>query len=256
MKHQLDWEAHFVHSDGSCVVDLHWGVSTFNIERCKDASFKIDLDHLWKESVPTRFLGTLVTQFSPEDLLMIRCQDAVKEFWKDGWPQLKWILDIGRIIDFYPQMDWESLFSNARKLGNLRLLHFCLSLSRQLIGMSIPSRLLNIIQKDLHAQSLTRKVIDRLSIKINVENKFLNPKWGFIKRGLFCISLKERIFDKVPYFNKILTAYIQRVHRFAKFRENKELLLLPNSLSFLYLLFILLHAISYPFFRAINLIRN
>ncbi len=46
-KHQFNWEAHFIRSDGKCVVDLHWGVSPLDIYKDRDISFKIDLEQLW-----------------------------------------------------------------------------------------------------------------------------------------------------------------------------------------------------------------
>ncbi len=161
----------------------------------------------------TTFLGIPVIQFSPEDLLMIRCQNSVKEFWKDKWPQLKWIVDIGRIINCYPQLDWKYLLSTAREQGNLRLLYVCLSLSRHLIGASIPSDLLKIIQKDKQVQLLTREVIDKLYEKKDIENKLVHPWTGSMARNLFCIRLKERFLDKMPYVKKISKMYISKVHR-------------------------------------------
>ncbi len=223
-KHQFNWEAHFIRSDRSCVVDLHWGVSPLYIHKDRDMSFKIDLEQLWNRSETVRFMGMPIHQFSPEDLLMVRCQNSVKEFWKDKWPQLKWIIDIGRIIDCYPQMDWKYLISTARELGNLRLLYFCLSLSLHLIRAPIPFDLLKIIQKDKPVQSLTREAIDKIYGNKDMENKFLNPKTGRVARDLFCIKLKERLLDKVPYAKRLLKGYINTP--------------------------------SYPIFHAIKLIRN
>jgi putative nucleotidyltransferase-like protein len=231
-KYQLNWEAHFIKSEGRFVVDLHWGVTTTNIYKTKDLSFKLDLRGIRNRVTPAEFLGMAIHTFSPEDLLMIRCQDAVKEFWKNNWPQLKWIIDIDRIID-YSNINWTRLVADARKQGNLRLLYLCLSLARQLMNTSIPQPAIQAIQKDKHVSLLTRKVLDRLMINNETENRFLDPMRGFLNRSLFCIKLKERPSDKIKYLRKFYKEYLNRVRRVIKFDEDRNLLLLPRPFSYL-----------------------
>lgn len=78
--HQLDFEAHFFHPYGICVLDLHWGITQKKLKRGKDVSFAIDLESVWERAKNIPFAGRRVLLFSPEDSLMIRCQDAVKEY--------------------------------------------------------------------------------------------------------------------------------------------------------------------------------
>jgi hypothetical protein len=146
--HQLDWEAHYVHEHGMFLVDLHWGISGKNIFKKKDARFAIDLEGLWERSKPVSFAGRTVIQFSPEDLLMIRCQDAVKEYWKDGWPQLKRICDLAEIIRTHKGMDWEQVMEQAKNFGNQRLLLLSLYLTSDLLGTAIPDIVRQAIKSD------------------------------------------------------------------------------------------------------------
>ncbi|MCP4294302.1 MAG: lasso peptide biosynthesis B2 protein, partial [Proteobacteria bacterium] len=147
-KHQLDWEAHYLHEHGMFLVDLHWGISGKNIFKKRDAKFAIDLEGLWERSKPVSFSGRTLIQFSPEDLLMIRCQDAVKEYWKDGWPQLKWICDLAEIIRTHNSMDWERVMEQARNFGNQRLLLLSLYLTRDLLGTALPEIVRQAIKSD------------------------------------------------------------------------------------------------------------
>jgi len=249
-QYQLNWEAHFINPESRFVVDLHWGVTTFNLEKTDDISFELDLKAVWKRVEPADFLGLPVHTFAQEDLLMIRCQDAVKEFWKDEWPQLKWVVDIDRIVEYYLNMDWPLLVLNARQQGNLRLLYLCLSLAKQLVGTHLPPRLVSEIQNEPRLASVTKVVIDQLRRQGQKENRFLNPTNGFILRGIFCIKLKDRFSDKIIYLRKILKEYYARMRLVAKLKENRSILPLPRPLSFLSLLLPPAYVIWHLIFRS------
>jgi len=247
--HQLDFEAHFFHPEGICDLDLHWGISYKNIYREKDASFALDLQGVWERVKPISFAGRSVLHFSPEDLLIIRCQGAVKEYWKDNWPQLKWICDIAEIVRVYPEMDWGHLMEQARKLGNQRLLLFCLSLAKNLVGAPLPRDVLECIQTDPQAGELTLEATELLFRNVNSSNRFLDRKSGFLERNLFCIRLKERPRNRFPYYLRFLEDYRRNACKAIKKKEDRELLLLPASLSYLYYLLAFLYYLIRPIWR-------
>jgi len=199
---------------------------------------------LWERSEPLSFAGRTVVQFSPEDLLMIRCQDAVKEYWKDGWPQLKWICDLAEIICTHKNMDWEQIMEQAKSFGNRRLLLLCLSLAHDLLGTALPKKVRQAIKSDSQINSLAVKVNEKLFDKDISRNPFFDRKRGFIERNIFCARLKERPRDRNCYYIRMLRKYRSNVRRAITNKEDRDLLLLPQSLSFLcYPLIFLYHLV-------------
>jgi hypothetical protein len=94
-------------------------------------------------------------QFSKEDLLIIRCQDAVKEHWKPHWPQLKWICDIAEIIRVYGDMDWKQVMGQVTRCRTSRVLSLCLALTNDFLGTPLPPEITKQIQKDHLVNSKT-----------------------------------------------------------------------------------------------------
>ena len=249
-RHQLDFEAHFVHPEGVCVLDLHWGISYKNINRKKDASFAIDLQSVWERAKPISFAGRKLLHFSPEDLLIIRCQDAVKEYWKDTWPQLKWICDIAEIVRVNPEIDWEWIFEQSKNSGNQRLLFFCLSLTKNLVGVPLPTDVLRRIQTDSKANQLTSDVMSKMLFRnVNSPNRFRDRRRGILERHRFCVRLKERIRDRIPYHIRFCREYSRNASKAIKKKEDRELLPLPTSLSYLYYVLALIYYLLRPIWR-------
>jgi hypothetical protein len=248
-EHQTDWEAHLYHENGLFLVDLHWGISGKDVSRGRDACFATDLRGVWERSKPVSFAGRTVIHFSLEDMLMIRCQDAVKEYWKGGWPQLKWICDLDVLINTHKRMDWVQVLAQAKKLGNQRLLLLCLSLADDLLGTPLPEIVLQKIQADSQVSWLGEQVSKRLFRAAEDQDQFLDRRRGFIARNRFCIRLKERPQDKIPYYIRILKEYRRNVQRAVQNKNDRDLLLLPQLLSFLSYPLIFLYYLLRPFWR-------
>jgi hypothetical protein len=248
-KLQLDWEAHFLHENGMFLVDLHWGISGKNILKKAGVSFAIDLEGLWERSEPVSFAGRTVYQFLPEDLLMIRCQDAVKEYCKDGWPQLKWICDLAEIIRAHKNMDWEHIMGQAKYYGNQRLLFLCLSLASDLLKTALPEIVLKKIKADSQVRSLVAQVGEMLFRDTGDQNQFLDRKRGFLARNQFCLRLKERPQDKFPYYLRMLRNFGGNALRAMRNKNDRDLLLLPEYLSFLYYPLVFNYYLLLPIWR-------
>jgi hypothetical protein len=248
-EHQLDFEAHFFHPDDMCVLDLHWGITYKNINRGKDASFAIDLEGLWGRAENISFAGRRVLHFSPEDLLMIRCQDAVKEYWKDSWPQLKWICDIAGIIRTYQDMDWGLVFEEAKCRGNQRLLSLCLLLAKNLLNAPLPDVAQQNLKNDSQVASLISDVGELLFREPSCPNRFLDRKSGIVARNLFCIRLKERPRDRLAYYVRILEEFRRSACETVKNKDSLDLLLVPRSLPYLSHLLFFLYYLFRPIWR-------
>lgn len=247
-KLQLSWEAHFVHDDGRITVDLHWGITPKDTrEVC--ASFPFDLEGLWERLEPVSLAGTTVRHFSPEDLLLIRCQDAVKEYFKDEWPEMRWICDIAELIRVHQELDWGQVMEQARKLGSQCILFLCLSLAHDLLGAPLPKEVWQRMQADPQLRSLVTEVCGRLFHETDSQNRFFDPQRGFLERNLFCIRLKERPQDRISYYLHIVNGCRNRARRAITNKKDRALLPLPASLSFLYYVLAFLYYLLRPIWR-------
>jgi putative nucleotidyltransferase-like protein len=248
-KHQLDWEAHFVHEGGLFIVDLHWGFSSKDISRKRDASFAIDIEGIWRRIETVSFSGVTINHFSPEDLLMIRCQDSVKEYWKNGWPPLKWICDLDGIIRVNKMLDWSQAIWQAKRYGNQRLLFFCLHLTSSLMGTVLPKAVQISIQKDSKAILLADEIRKTVFSEATCRNRFLDRKRGFIERNLFCTRIKERIKDRTPYYVRLVKGYRHNIRKAINNKEDRDLLLLPKCLQVLYYPIVFFYFVLRPIVR-------
>lgn len=251
--HQLDFEAHYISENNRFIIDLHWAISFKDIRKKNDVSFAIDLEGVWERMGQIAFLTSTIPQFSREDMFIIRCQDAVKEYWKDPWPKLKWVQDIAQMVQVHAEMDWEWVIGQAKRSRNQRLISLCLSLAENLIGTPLPEAVRQRISSDSQVKILNREACRMFFFEGNAQNPFLDRHRGFIKRELFCIRLKESFKDRIPYYFRILRGYRNNACRAVKNKEDRSLLLLPNSLSFLYYLFFMLYYILRPVWRTARL---
>lgn len=180
---------------------------------------------------------------------MIRCRDAVKEYWKDSWPQIKWICDIAEIIGTYQEMDWGLVFEEAKSQGNLRLLSLCLLLAKNLLDAPLPDVVLQSLRNHSQVASLVSDVGELLFRDPDSPNRFLDHKFGFLERNLFCVRLKEHPRDRWMYFLRFLEEYRRSACEAIKNKEHRELLLAPASVPYLYSILTFFHYLSRPIWR-------
>ena len=251
--HQLDFEAHYISENNRFIIDLHWAFSFKDIRRKRDVSFEFDLEGIWERMGQIAFLESMIAQFSKEDMFIIRCQDAVKEYWKDPWPKLIWVHDIAQMIQVHAEMDWEWVVWKANQSKSQRLISLCLSLAENLIGTPLPEMVRSRIQLDKQVKVLMKQACRMFYDEDEAQNPFLDKHHGFLRRELFCIRLKESFKDRIPYYFRMLRRYRTNACRAVKNKEERGLLLLPDPLSFLYYLFIVLYYILRPLWRTSRL---
>jgi putative nucleotidyltransferase-like protein len=247
--HQLDFEAHYISENNRFNIDLHWAFSFKDKRRKRDVSFAFDLEGIWERMGQIAFLESMIPQFSKEDMFIIRCQDAVKEYWKDPWPKLIWIHDIAQMVKVHAEMDWEWVVWKAKRSKSQRLIFLCLSLVEKLIGTPLPEMVRLRIPPDNQVKVLMKQACRMFFDEGEAQNPFLDKHRGFLRRELFCIRLKESFKDRIPYYLKMLRGYRSNACRAIKNKEDRSLLLLPNYLSFLYYLFFVLYYILRPLWR-------
>lgn len=109
-------------------IDLHW--------RLSPRLYPTDPDPMtiWQDIRKTTLNGYAVLTLSREHQLLNTCIHAAK----DRWRQLKWVVDIDRLIRTKAGLDWVRLKNLARASDSERILTFGMRLSQLLLDTPIP----------------------------------------------------------------------------------------------------------------------
>jgi hypothetical protein len=96
------------------------------------------------------------------------------------------------LIASYPQLDWDAVVRQSRKLGTERILFLSLLLAHDVIGTTIPSEVLARAQADPWAGRLSKLVHTR------IENEL--PRLPALNDYvLFHLMAREHLSDRVKY---------------------------------------------------------
>jgi hypothetical protein len=122
------------HRAGQLVLELHWRIP---------ATFPIG-DDFWSRAIPVRFQGVDTRHFAPEDLLLVLCVHGFKH----GWSQLKWICDVGELLESDRGVDWKAALERAAELGGLRVVLVGCGVVRDLLRGTLSPELSEAIERD------------------------------------------------------------------------------------------------------------
>lgn len=190
------------------ILEIHWAITP------PFFSFHLNTDDLFARSIKMDLLGKKVLAPAPEDLLLILSVNGTK----DMWNRLEFICRVGELLDRYPEIRWQTVFTRARELGADRMLLLALFLAHHLLGATLPEDVLQRVQRTRILSSLASKVCERL---------FERPEDvpGLLELTRFRLRSRERLRDRVSYcLKRALTPTYQDL----------EKLTLPTSLEFLY----------------------
>lgn len=152
-------------------VDLHWGLTGWS------EPFPVDLKSWWARVEPVQVGSTIINSFSPSDLVLYLCTHSSNS--------LAWIADLAGLLSLPRKMDFDELFTEARKLRVRRMLFVGLHLSRML-GIVIPDHVLQVMQDDPVSLTLAKDFQQRLFSP--VDGRFLElagTAYGFRRREYF-----------------------------------------------------------------------
>jgi hypothetical protein len=118
-------------------IDIHYGIQPKHLQ----LNSEIFLENLQSLSC----FGTRIQTFSPETHLLILCVEGQKE----SWTQLRRLCDVAALISSHPQMNWESLTEQARKLKVKRILDLGLVLANTFLKAPVPASVLSSVKQTL-----------------------------------------------------------------------------------------------------------
>jgi hypothetical protein len=131
-----DYHFEFHHPDRRLHVEIHWQVLP------KDCGHLIT-DYLWNHVTPARLAGQPILAFDLEELFVLLC---VHHGSKHEWSRLKWIADIGWMIETHRDLDWDRVIRRARSIGHERSVLLGCLIAKSLLGVAIPVEIAPLVR--------------------------------------------------------------------------------------------------------------
>jgi hypothetical protein len=143
----------FEFSSGTSIFDFH--------HQMTQGPGRISLkEKTWQNRCTVELLFREIQTLSPEHSLLCLCIHGTK----DRWGTLRIMADIAHLISRHPRLNWNTLVSDAKEIGCLRMLCVGLHLSRQVCGLELPDGILERVRKNRKAGKLASQYLHQLSI--------------------------------------------------------------------------------------------
>jgi len=176
---------------GAVPVELHWSIEK------PGNPYAIDIEGLWRRSVPARFGGTEAAVLSPEDLLLHLCLHAGYHHRFDI--SLQAFCDLGELIGTDAGgISWPVVERRTADWAAARPVHLCLSLAHELLRAAVPADVLTRLKPpsfrdDVYAAA-RGKVLTGSDPDVPRVSGNLARLWGDAPPGGRWAYLRERIF--------------------------------------------------------------
>ena len=131
-------EQMFRRAAGAALVELQWQIAP--------SYFSVDfhIEWFWTTAVPVILEARNVLSLAPEPLLLALAVHGAKH----QWERLVWVADVAHFVRRYPQFDWDSALSSARKLRIERLVLLAVALAENLFAIELPVHLRTRVAAD------------------------------------------------------------------------------------------------------------
>ncbi|NJO96419.1 MAG: nucleotidyltransferase family protein [Pleurocapsa sp. CRU_1_2] len=196
-----------IHETKNIAIDLQWSLT----EKRKSKYFAIDLQSLKNNLTYITIGGRQISQFSNEHMLLFLCFHGSKHCWQS----LRWICDVAEFIQAPPNLDWQKIEMQSKKLKCQTMLWLTLFLVSDLLKTPLPNDLLVKMQTKHRAYLGAQKVY-----KLVFSRNF--TQW---EDYLFIFSIADSWQGKYQFLTSLLFTPTEKEWKFLQ---------LPNSLTFLY----------------------
>ncbi len=138
------YHLHYERQDPEIHVELHWAITPVYWP------FPISQDNLWERTHRVTIAGGAVQTLNAECAVLALCAHGAKE----GWPRLSQVVDLGRLIQSHPDLNWEWILREARRMRRERVVRLGLWLVSELIGARIPE----LVAAEIHSDESVRRL--------------------------------------------------------------------------------------------------
>lgn len=187
-------------------IELHWAICEHSEHReirdfspCRRACGELE------------FFGSHLRIASSEDTLLMLSVHGMRHYWN----RLKWICDIGRLLQVCPEFDWERLLKTADAFSCRRTLLLPHLLIRDLLGISPPASLSWMAQHDASLRPLVRRIGMDLAADADA------PVWPQcrpmfkqfaeidVAQKLFRLRSKDSVPERLNLFSNLICDFVR-----------------------------------------------
>jgi hypothetical protein len=220
---QIQRKYDFIHSQKKIAIDLQWYIT----EKRLNSFFSLDFQHLKSNSQLISLAGSQVVQFSLENLLLYLCFHGSKHCWSE----LKWVCDVAELIQNHPEIDWQKVEEQAKKINCERMLYLGLWLAYDLLQADIPESIIASIRQNQTVQWLAQqsqisifeqplKEINKYIFIANLKNSMF-IQFAYLTTMLLTPTAKEWEYLKLPKSLRLLYFFIRPYRLFVNYIGNK-----------------------------------
>ncbi|KOP22756.1 hypothetical protein AMR41_30275 [Hapalosiphon sp. MRB220] len=171
----------FINDSKGIMVEIHWRITP----RYTSA---IEVKYVWENLHSSSLGGMEIYTFSSEDWLLLLTNHASRH----RWEKLSWLTDIAELLRQNPEIDWEKLMQKANDFDCRRMLFLGFFLTHQLIGINLPTEIINKITNDQKVAKLASEICLDILNQTNNNQKFM-------QNTRYHIQVRERWQNKILY---------------------------------------------------------
>lgn len=180
------------HEERRLQIDLHWGIPPRELN--------IGADKIMDRITHVSIGSVKLPSFAMEDVLIILCANAIKEFWNQLLYPYR---DIAEFLRGDIALDWESLFERARELKCGRAVAVALAVVDALYEIPLPERVRRELRREPDCarveQELLRQLFERDTDDSIIINKNGHHLYYFDSPASYYEALIDGALKRLEY---------------------------------------------------------
>lgn len=141
-----NYEYHFERADDGMVLELRWRLELTQPRYRHD----LGMDWAWPRRRIIKLAGADVPNFDAVSGLLMLCMHGSKHLWS----RLVWVCDVAKLLESEPELDWDLVQREAKRVGLMRCLVLGVLLARNLVGVQVPAKVLRRFEADRSMRKL------------------------------------------------------------------------------------------------------
>ncbi len=201
-------------------IEIHWDLLSINY------AIHWPENSLWGNTDTTTIDGISIPIPAYNTHLLYLCAHGAKHLFE----RLEWVCDIDRMIRVTPDLNWQSLFEEAKERRIERILRLGLYLSHKLLSLPLPENIKTEVMNDAAVKDLGQRLIDMNFNTSDGQGRsyrsfFLlwrmrenrSDRIRFAYRAMFAPKFDDFIFIKLPRHLLFLYPIIRPFRLLAKY---------------------------------------
>ncbi len=140
------FEYHFERADDGMVLELRWRLELTQPRYRHD----LGMDWVWPRRRTAKLGGADVPNFDAVAGLLMLCMHGSKHVWS----RLIWICDVAKLLESEPDLDWNFVRREAKRVGLWRCLALGVLLARSVAGAKVPAEVQRSFEADRRVRNL------------------------------------------------------------------------------------------------------